>query len=67
MKNIELTDNEIYFLARHMQSLWIWEENKYAKSIYDKAELLLIEIVAKRNTVSDFKREYELELEWVRR
>jgi hypothetical protein len=59
MKDIELTDNEIYFLACQMQKSWMEHNNKYAKSIYDKANVLLDKTIEKINSQEDFKREYE--------
>jgi len=65
MKNIELTQNEIYFLAWQMRKLNHKHENKYAKSIYDKA-IVLFDDKPFANVISseDFEREYECE--WVR-
>lgn len=63
MKQLELTDNEIYYLFRHMESLWIWEESRYAKSIRDKASVLLNEIIDNQKSQEHFKREYECQ--WV--
>lgn len=59
MKDIKLTDGEVYFLAYQMQKLWEEYNNRYAKSIYDKTKILLDEAVKKINTEDNFKREYE--------
>jgi len=40
MKKLELTLNELYFLACQMGKLNQKRENRYAKSIYDKAIVL---------------------------
>ena len=60
MKQIELSENELYYLARHMISLWTWEENRYAKSIFDKVKVLLDEATTEINT-GEFAREYKCE------
>ena len=65
MKDIKLTDNEIYFLAYHMQKLWVENNSRYAKSIYDKAKISFDEAVMRvADTNKDnFRREYESQ--WV--
>jgi len=63
MRQIELTDNEIYYLARLMMSLYENEGNKYAESIYNKTKVYLDEIYAKVNIEIDFTKEYNCQ--WV--
>ena len=64
MQDIKLTDNEVYFLAYQMQKLCKDHDNRYAKSIYDKAKVLLDKATEKINAIEDFKREYECH--WVK-
>jgi len=64
MKNIELTQNEIYFLAYQMMKLWKTNDNKHAKTIYDKAKILVDEVVSELGIEKQFAREYESE--WIR-
>ena len=64
MKNLELTQNEIYFLAYQMMKLWKINDNKH-KTIYDKA-IVLFDDKPFANVISseEFQREYECE--WIR-
>jgi len=65
MKQLELRTNELYFLAYQMRKLNHEHENRYAKSIYDKAIVLFDEIVfANVMSNEDFEREYESE--WIK-
>ena len=45
MKNLELTQNEIYFLSYQMMELCQTNDNKHAKTIYDKTKILVDEVV----------------------
>jgi len=63
MRQIELTDNEVYYLARLMMSLYENKRNKYAESIYNKTKVHLNEIYDNVNLGIDFAKEYECQ--WV--
>jgi len=64
VKDIELTQNEVYFLAYQMMKLWQTNNNKHAKTIYDKAKILVDEVVGELGVEKQFSREYESE--WIR-
>jgi len=62
MKQLKLSTNELYFLAWQMRKLNHELNNKYAKSIYDKAIILFDDkIFADVIPSEEFVREYECE------